>query len=64
MKIFKINFFILSGLTLLAVGCGKPNDPASNHPNYGGYRIVQILETSGYAQDMVKDDHFLYVAQG
>lgn len=64
MRIFRISFFLFSGLTLLVAGCGKPNDPDSNHPNYGGYRIVQIFKTTGYAQDIVKDDHFLYVAQG
>jgi hypothetical protein len=64
MKIFRFSFFMLSGLVFLVAGCGKPNDPDSNHPNYSGYRIVQVFRTSGYAQDLVKENHFMYVAQG
>jgi len=55
--------FFLSGLILL-VGCGKPNDPESLTPGDAGYKVVSRVNTSGFANDVVKKDNLLYVAQG
>ena len=56
---------LLSGLIFL-MGCGKPKDPESLVPDdvSGGYKIVTKFTTSGYAQDVMKKDNLLYIAQG
>ena len=61
-------FVMLLGLVFL-MSCGKPTDPESLNPlkpedNTGGYTIVNRFQTSGYAQDVVKKDNLLYIAQG
>jgi hypothetical protein len=57
----------LAGLFLIT-GCGKPNDPESINPNAtdvtGGYKIVKRFLTPGYAQDVVKKDSLVYMAEG
>jgi len=57
----------LAGL-FLVTGCGKPNDPESINPNgtdvTGGYKIIKRFLTPGFAQDVVKKDSLLYMAQG
>jgi len=55
--------FFLSGL-ILFMGCGKPNDPESLKPGDAGYKVVSRVNTSGFANDVVKKDNLLYVAQG
>jgi hypothetical protein len=55
--------FFISGIILLA-GCGKPKDPESLKPGNAGYEIVGTVNTSGFANDVVKDENLLYVAQG
>lgn len=52
-----------AGLILLA-GCGKPSDPESLRPADGGYKVVNRIPTSGFANDLVKKDNLLYCAQG
>ncbi|MCX6234779.1 MAG: hypothetical protein NT175_08650 [Bacteroidetes bacterium] len=59
----KLFIWLLSGLLLL-MGCGKPIDPESLKPGDGGYKIVKRFPTSGYAQDVLKKDSLLYIAQG
>jgi hypothetical protein len=68
MKLNKLFILLLFGASLL-MSCGKPNDPESLKPIEpidlsGGYKIVNRLPTSGYAQDVVKNDSLLYIAQG
>jgi len=65
MKNVRLLVLFLSGLYLL-VSCGKPNDPeVVVPPDYsGGYKIVTKFATSGYAQDVLKKDNLLYIAQG
>ncbi|MCK9399391.1 MAG: hypothetical protein M0Q51_05280 [Bacteroidales bacterium] len=65
MNMNKLSLWLLSGL-LLIIGCGKPTDPESLVPDdiSGGYKIVKIFPTSGYAQDVLKKDSLLYIAQG
>lgn len=68
MKLNKLLILLLSGASLL-MSCGKPNDPESIKPVIpvdlsGGYKVVSRLVTSGYAQDVLKKDSMLYVAQG
>jgi len=65
MKINRLFILLLFGLFLL-LGCGKPNDPESIVPDdiSGGYKIVKRFPTSGYAQDVLKKDSLLYIAQG
>jgi hypothetical protein len=55
--------FLLAGLVVLA-SCGKPNDPESLVPKDGGYKVVSHIYTPGFANDMLKKDNLLYVAQG
>ena len=64
MKIYKLLLVLLSGLVLLS--CGKPTNPESILPDdlSGGYKIVKVFPTFGYAQDIVKIDSLLYIAQG
>jgi hypothetical protein len=54
---------ILTGIVILA-GCGKPKDPESLVPKDGGYKVVSRFATSGFANDVMKSDDLLYVAQG
>jgi hypothetical protein len=65
MNMNKLSFWWLSGLLLL-IGCGKPTNPESLIPDdiSGGYKIVKIFPTPGYAQDVLKKDSLLYIAQG
>jgi hypothetical protein len=53
----------LLGLIVLS-GCGKPNDPESLVPKDAGYKIVSHIFTPGFANDVLKKDNLLYVAQG
>ncbi len=62
-KMNKWQVFLLSGLVLL-VSCGKPADPESLKPTDGGYKIVARIPTSGFANDVLKKDSLLYIAQG
>jgi hypothetical protein len=64
MKIYKLFLVLLSGLLLLS--CGKPTNPESILPDdlSGGYKIVKVFPTFGFAQDVVKKDSLLYIAQG
>lgn len=59
----KLILFLFAGL-ILFIGCGKPNDPESMMPEDGGYKIVSRTGTSGFANDVLKKDNLLYVAQG
>jgi hypothetical protein len=65
MKMIKHFVLLFFGLFLL-LGCGKPNDPESIVPDdiSGGYKIVAKYATPGYAQDLIKKDSLLYIAQG
>jgi len=50
---------------LLMISCGKPTDPESLMPdNTGGYHIVKKYATTAFAQDIVRKDKILYIAQG
>jgi hypothetical protein len=55
--------WLLFGLFLI-MGCGKPTVPESLNPGSGGYTIVKRFPTYGFAQDVVKKDSLLYIAQG
>lgn len=62
----KLFAFILAGLMLL-FGCGEPTDPEIIEPDdetTGGYKIVKEFQIPGYAQDVVKQGNYLYLAQG
>jgi hypothetical protein len=65
MKMNKLSIWLLSGLILL-IGCGKPTDPETLIPDdiSGGYKIVKIFPTPGFAQDVLKKDSLLYIPQG
>jgi hypothetical protein len=65
MKMKKYFIPVISGIFLLQ-SCGKPNDPETLVPvdTSGGYKIVTRLGTPGYAQDLVRSDTLLYMAQG
>jgi len=63
----KINLFVLLLIAaILIVSCGKPTDPEQIQlpDNSGGYKIVKKIQSSGYSQDVLKKDNFLYMAQG
>ena len=63
----KINlYFAFVSSILLLVSFGKPTDPETLLPDdvSGGYKIIKPFPTSGYAQDVLKNDNLLYVAQG
>lgn len=62
---YKWSTWLISGLIFLAA-CGKPTNPETLIPDdiSGGYKIVKVLPTPGYAQDVLKKDNLLYVAQG
>ncbi|MBM3436825.1 MAG: hypothetical protein FJY07_11485 [Bacteroidetes bacterium] len=66
MKITKIIILWMAGVLFIA-GCGKPVDPEelpTEPDNSGGYKRADTIPTSGYAQDIVKRDNLLYIAQG
>ncbi len=65
MKKFELFVLLFIGLNLLW-SCGKPTTPETVVPPdiSGGYKIVNKYVTSGYAQDVLKKDNLLYVAQG
>jgi hypothetical protein len=63
MNMNKWFIWLLPGLFLM-IGCGKPTVPESLNPGDGGYKIVKRFPTSGYAQDVLKKDSLLYIAQG
>lgn len=65
MKRFKLFVLLLLGLNLI-ISCGKPTNPETVVPPdiSGGYKIVTKYATSGYAQDVLKKDNLLYIAQG
>lgn len=67
----KLNRYFVWALIIagLISGCGKPNDPAVIDPeepedNSGGYKVEKKFLTTGYAQDVIKKDNLLYMAQG
>jgi hypothetical protein len=64
MKINKLLLLLLPGMLMLS--CGKPTNPESILPEdlSGGYKIVKVFPTFGFAQDVVKKDSLLYIAQG
>jgi len=54
MKMYKLYFVLLIAL-FFVMSCGKPTDPESLNPGGdGGYKIVSRLQTTGYAQDLIK----------
>lgn len=61
----RLFYLYLISLVLL-IGCGKPNDPISLIPPdmSGGYTIVTKFQTVAFAQDLIKQDSLLYIAQG
>jgi len=65
MKVNNLFVLLLIGLLFL-MGCGKPHEAESLLPDdiSGGYKIVKRFVTSGYAQDVLKKDNLLYIAQG
>jgi hypothetical protein len=65
MKMSRLLVVFIVGIGLL-YSCGKPNDPESLIPDdiSGGYKILARYTTSGYAQDILKKDSLLYIAQG
>lgn len=65
MKNIKTFVLLLSVIGLLW-SCGKPTTPENIIPPdvSGGYKIVTKYPTSGYAQDVLKKDDLLYLAQG
>jgi hypothetical protein len=56
---------LLQGL-FLVISCGKPSDPESIKPQdiSGGYKIITQYSTPAFAQDIVKKNDLLYIAQG
>jgi hypothetical protein len=54
---------VFAGLIMIT-GCGKPSDPESLKPEDAGYKIVSHIPSSGFANDVVKNDSMLYIAQG
>ena len=65
MKKLKLFVLLLLGVNIL-FSCGKPTNPEEVIPPdiSGGYKIVTKYVTSGYAQDVLKKDNLLYLAQG
>ncbi len=65
MKVYKL-FALLITVISLMYGCGKPQDAESLWPDdqSGGFTIVKEFPTSAYAQDVIKKDNLLYIAQG
>lgn len=65
MKMNRLSVLFFLGITLF-LSCGKPHDAESLIPGdvSGGYKIVQQIQTAGYALDVIKKDNLLYLAQG
>lgn len=65
MKSLRIITLSFIGMSLLW-SCGKPTNPETVVPPdvSGGYEIVGRYQTAGFAQDLVKQDNFVYIAQG
>jgi len=64
MKTLKLTIVLLSSLFIIA-SCGKPTNPDSLNPvGDGGYKIVSQFQTSAFAQDVVVQNNYCYVAQG
>ncbi len=67
-KVFLQSFFLI--IIVFAVGCAKPTNPESLDqdpapgPGNGGYIILSKFTTPGFAQDVIKNGNFLYIAQG
>lgn len=59
----KIILFSISAMLFL-LSCGSPNEPEVIVEGNNGYRVVSKFATSGYAQDVIKKDSLLFVAQG
>jgi hypothetical protein len=60
-----INLTIAVIVIIILAGCGKPTTPEVVNPiTDGGYKIISRLQTAGYAQDVIKKDNLLYIAQG
>lgn len=57
-------FYSISIISLIIFSCGSPNEPEDLTVSDGGYKIVSKFATSGYAQDVIAVDSFLYIAQG
>lgn len=57
-------FYLVSIISLIIFSCGSPNEPEDLTVSDGGYKIVSKFTTSGYAQDVIAVDSFLYIAQG
>lgn len=60
----RINLLIILAGIAIITGCGKPSDPESLKPGDAGYKIISQVQTSGFANDVLKNDDLLYVAQG
>jgi hypothetical protein len=65
MKMNRLFVILLSGLFLLN-SCGKPTIPetVTKEDISGGYKIVNRIVTTGFAQDVVMKDNLAYIAQG
>ncbi len=65
MKINRWYASLLIGLLLMA-GCGKPHDPETITPPdvSGGYNVISKFTTPGSAQDVIRKDTNVYIAQG
>ncbi|MDT3697370.1 MAG: hypothetical protein ROY99_13385 [Ignavibacterium sp.] len=55
---------LLISTIFFIISCGSPNEPEVFTDNNNGYEIVSKFVTSGYAQDIIKEDSLLFVAQG
>jgi hypothetical protein len=68
MKTMRVNnlFALLITGMILMYGCGKPQEAESLVPDdiSGGFTIKKKFPTSAYAQDVIKKDNLLYIAQG
>lgn len=66
-KLFRF-IVLMAAASMLVASCGKPTDAEVIEVNpdegSGGYKIETIFQTTGFAQDVVKKDNLLYVAQG
>ncbi|HQF43098.1 MAG TPA: hypothetical protein PK073_09290 [Ignavibacteriaceae bacterium] len=57
-------FLLLIPVIFIIISCGSPNEPEVIKDGNNGYVIVSKFVTSGYAQDVIKKDSLLFVAQG
>ena len=55
-------FYSISIISVIIFSCGSPNEPEDLTVSDGGYKIVSKFATSGYAQDVIAVDSFLYIA--